>query len=518
VNILPYINFNVLAISPDGRTFVFVGCVDESRVDRASGCLLFVRKQSSIDAVPLEGTEGAESPFFSPDGRWIAFGARGKLKKIDLDSGSVVALADAPVARGGSRGEDGTILFSRGAGGILRVPADGGPVQEVTSPARARKEYDHRWPQILPGGRAVLFEVLHEQAVFNAGSRGHDIAVVDLDTGTWRILIESGGTPRYAAGHVFFGRDGVLYAAPLDLERLGTAAPVFQGVFMWSSPGQNSSFAGNVSYDISRDGALLFSPREARLPKRRLVLVSRDGRFESVSSREQAYSEPHFSPDGRRIAVAVEQDVGSWAAFVVDLESDAWTRVESDARPMAWTPEGKLLLSAGGLSLAAVDGSEPVERLDDRDAEMVTVAREGTVLFSTQAAPGLWDIWHFDLRERAAEPWLATPSWEQAPTFSPDSGWVAYHSDVSGPFEIHVRAHSGAGGSRQVSDHGGLFPRWSRDGREIFFLTQGSLWSVAARTSPTFASDPPRKLFELPKEIRVEATDFYDVSPTAGIS
>lgn len=195
-----------LAISPDGKTTAFVGCGADP------GCLLYLRLPQDIDARPLSGTEGAICPFFSPDGRWIGFGASGKLKKVDLEHGAVVTIADAPQIRGGSWGEDGTILFSSGNRGLLRVSADGGKVNEVTNVDPGRTEHDHRWPRLLPGGRAAVFEILYERALSSAGSGGHDVAVVDLGSGATRVLVEKAGCPKFAEGHLLFGRDGVPYA------------------------------------------------------------------------------------------------------------------------------------------------------------------------------------------------------------------------------------------------------------------------------------------------------------------
>jgi Tol biopolymer transport system component len=519
VGLYPINSPTVLAISPDGQTAAFVGC-------RGGGpCLLYLRVPTEIDATPLHGTERAIGPFFSPDGRWIAFGAGGKLKKVDLEHASLVTLADAPQIRGGSWGDDGTILFSRGEGGLLRVSADGGEVREVTKLDLGLKEHDHRWPQVLPGGRAALFEVLYERAMSSSGSRGHDIAVADIATGTKRILVESAGCPKFADGHLLFGRDGVVFAAPLDIERLELVrqpVPVLEGVAMWSSPGYDQSSSGFVYYDISENGALLFSPKEARLPRRTLVLVNREGQREAVSGLERSYTRPFFSPDGRRIAVAVQTDVDSQGAFVLDVASGAWTRVagEGDLFPGAWMPDGARLLLIGswsgevGLQLASVDGSEAPRTLHLGEASNLAVSRDGsTVLFGTQAGPVQWDIWRLALGSgQEKEPWLATPALEMEPSFSPDGRFVAYRSNESGRNEVYVRSYAEGGGKRQVSTQGGNNPRWSRDGREIFFLSQGSLWSAAVQTSSSFTAAAPRKLFDVSDDI-VRGVDLYDVSP-----
>ena len=501
-------SFTIHALSPDGAQIVFVGC-------RAVGlCQLYLRDESEIDAVPLPGTEGAMAPFFSPDGRWIAFGARGQLKKIDVKTRAVVGIADAtPALRGGSWGEGGTILFSSSGGGLLRMSAEGGEVKEATRADPDRGELNHRWPQILPGGGSVLFDVMYEN--FN-----HDVAVANLETGEKRILVENAGCPRYVSGHLLFGRNGIVYAAPFDAERfelLRPPVPVLEGVFMWSNPGDERSAAGEVYYDVTRNGALLFSPREARLPKRTVVSMDRDGRRKPISESQRAYRVPHFSPDGRRIAVGVESDVRSFSAMVVDIASDAWTLVggREDYFPEAWMPDSQrlLLTSSGGqgLALAPLDGSASPKTLDVGEAQNLSVVPDGSaVLFGRQRRAAQWDIWRLPLTDGGvAEPWLATESAENVPSVSPDGRFVAYQSNDSGRSEVYVRAYSGSSGRHHVSTQGGGRPRWSPTGSEIFFLSERSLWTAVVRTSPTFAAEPPKKLFDLPDEI----DGGWDVSP-----
>ncbi len=517
---------NSLAVSPDGQRVAFVGC--------AQTCQIYLRDRREIDARPLPGTEGAGSPFFSPDGRWIGYGADGKLKKVALDTGAVVTLGDAAQFRGGSWGEDGTILFNRGRGGLFRVEANGGAAQQVTKPDPARLESDHRWPRHLPGGRAALFDVRHEDSA-------HDVAVVDLRTGRTHVLLENAGCPRWApTGHLLFGRYGILYAAPLDVRRLeltGPAIPAVEGVAMWNSPGEPDTVAGNAYYDVAPEGTLVFSPQEDRLPKRTLVWVDREGRRTAVSRTQQAYSWPYLSPDGRRLAVTVRTDVDSQDAFLLDVERDAWTKIVFEAGGRAysgksvaqgWMPDGRRLLLGSAvegslrLLLGRAEGGGLPETLYVGDGELATASPDGrAVLFCTQPAPAQWDIMRVPLDgPRKAEPWLATPSVEASPSFSPDGRWVAYQSNEIGHPEVYARPYPGPGPSHLVSTHHGNMPLWSHDGREIFFFARGgasgpggrSLWSAAVRTSPTFASDPPRKLFDIPDEILLSFA-FYDVTP-----
>jgi serine/threonine-protein kinase len=516
------------AISPDGDDVVFVGCPESAQPAMFSyvSCLLYLRKGSEIDAKPLLGTEGAMCPFFSPDGRWIAFLAGGRLKKINVERGIVIEMAVVPALRGGNWGEDGNILFSVGGGstkGLSRIPADGGAIEEVTRPDHERGEGTHRWPHVLPGARAALFTVHHGGTAFVSGSHGFDVAIVDLKSRSRRTLIERASAPKYLNGHVLFGRDGILYSAPLDVDRLelaGAPVPVLEGVAMWSSPSGATSGSGNVFYDVSQHGDLLFSPREARLPRRTLILFDRGGTGKPLSRERRSFRHPIFSPDGLSIAVIIEDHV--YGTFVVDTRSDAWTRVGDpnlNLNPMAWFPDGKSLLlydgskRVGRLLIVPLDGGTPSAIMQHLDWFPPSLSPDGSVLlYDDQPEPQQFDIWRLALDDHSTAPWLATPSVEMNPSFSPDGRWVAYRAEDSGQPEIYVRPYSGSGGRHRVSIDGGSWPRWSRDGTEIFFTNRESLWSAVVRTMPTFSSDPPRKLFDLSDDLQTDIA-FYDVSP-----
>ena len=396
------------------------------------------------------------------------------------------------------------------------MPADGGEVRELTQPDPDR-DLDHRWPHILPGGRAALFVV--EATTFD-----QDIAVLDFATGSTAILVKDASYPRYTPnGRLIYARAGILYGAPFDLERLqvtGTALPVLEGVAMTSSPGGTGSVSGAASYDVAREGSLVFSPRESRFPRRSLVWVDREGRMEPLDPAARAYHEPALSPDGRRLAVIVN-DADFQGASILNIERGAWTRVNDlhSDRHFGWMPDGEGLLmdplapQALGLVMVSAGGAFQPERLYDGEAQFPAVAPDASaILFCNQPAPGQWDIWRFPLTgSRVAEPFLTGPKSDLTPSFSPDGRWVAYRSTESGSSEIWVRPYPGPGPGRLVSNDTGLSPRWSRDGREIFFQSRGRLMSAAVRIQGEFSAEPPRELFPIPEDIDI-TWQFYDVT------
>ena len=260
-----------MALSPDGSLLVYVG--RRGRVTQ-----LFVRNLDSFDAKPIPGTEGAESAFFSPDGQSIGFVAGRQLKKVALSGGAPLSLSDVLTNRGASWGPDGTIIFTPTTNvGLSRISAAGGAPKPVTTPDRKKGEYGHLWPQILPGGKAVLFTIW-------TGVGGIDrarIAVLSLATGKQTILAEGGSYARYvSSGHIVYARAGGLLAVPFDLQRLeatGSPVSILEGVEM------DPNF-GAAYFSTSAEGSLAYLPGGIMGGNSTLVWVDRRGAVQPLSA------------------------------------------------------------------------------------------------------------------------------------------------------------------------------------------------------------------------------------------
>jgi serine/threonine-protein kinase len=452
--------------------------------------------------VPIEGTDGGDSPFFSPDGQWLGFAAHGKLKKVPVRGGQALAVCDAGRLRGAAWAPNDTILFAGLATGLLRVSAAGGTPEIVTTPDTARGE-THRWPLILPGGRAALF-VVHKGPFGKMSSKS--IALLSFATGQWRELVRGGVHPRYAAtGHVLFWRPSSLWAQPFDLERLdvaGEAVPILEDVLGVMGP-------GDAYAEVSADGSLFFVPRDRRVEPT-LVWKDRHGHEEPLPTGRRAYNSVLLSPDGRRIASTVgEEEKDLW---VYDISRGEWVRLTTSGDVLgdlfAWAPDGDRIayqaIDEAGfvLSRIASDSSGSVEPLlaSPRLVPPTSISPDGKELAFHRFDPSdNWDIWILPLEgERKPRLFLATASSEIEARFSPDGRWLAYSSNETGRQEVYVRAYPGPGRAWRVSADGGGSPIWGRDGRELFYLGLDSdqVLAVGVQTGPAFRAQPPRTLFK----------------------
>ena len=289
-----------LALSPDGSVLAFQG-------EKNGSAQLYVRRLDQLQAVSLPGTVGASQPFFSPDGQWIGFFAEGKLKKVAVTGGAAVTICDAPNPRGGAWGEDGDIVFSIAASvssprnSLLRVSSDGGTPQPATT--LSDDEVTHRWPQVLPGARAILYTA-HNRANNYADA---NIVVQTLPNGPRKILQRGGSFGRYVpSGHLVYVHDGTLFAAPFDhvaLEVTGPGRPVIENI-------ANSPVNGAAQFAFAANGTAVYLPGQTSSTDLPIEWMTRDGKTTPLRATTAIWSHPQFSPDGTRLAMDIGTTTG----------------------------------------------------------------------------------------------------------------------------------------------------------------------------------------------------------------
>ena len=514
-NFFPLTDFPVVAISPGGREIAYVAGNGQSSE-------LYLRSLDRYDAAPMAGTANARTPFFSPNGEWIGFFADGKLKKISVHGGEPVVLAEASNNRGASWGPDNAIIFAPIAtAGLARVSAAGGATETITKTDAGKDERTHRWPQILPGGKAVLFTIgdLHHPDYFLSAK----IAVDRLDTGERKTLPIKGTYARYASsGHLLLMQEGGLMAVPFDLKRLevtGTPVPVANDVAF-------NSLTGAADFDVSTTGELVYESKTVLPDDLSLAWLDRQGKIEKLPGPPRAYREPHLSPDGRQIAVTVGgQNSDIW---VYDISRGTLTRVTFDGTAGApvWSPDGKRIAYASFKNGQFVilwkpaDGSGMEETLVSPQNAMqapLSFALDGKSLAYMFSNPNA----HIEVKlaslegNRTAKSLVATQFDAIGGQFSPDGRWLAYFSNESGQFEVYVQPFPGPSGKWQISASGGYGPVWARSGRELFYEDGNQIFSAAVTTRPRFVSSIPRPIVPFtPAVIGLFAyNQVFDVAP-----
>jgi serine/threonine protein kinase/Tol biopolymer transport system component len=490
--------FRDLALTPDGTRLVYVG---------ADGAALFVRPLDQLDATPLTGFAAALGPFVSPDGQWIGVwdGAGAPaLKKVAITGGPPVTLGRPDGStRGASWGADDTIIFATTnvTTGLQRIAAAGGQPTVLTRPNRAGGEADHVWPEILPGGQAVLFTITSATGRLDQAQ----IAALDLQTGTQTVLIRGGSDARYVpSGHLIYAAAGTFRAIAFDLARLAVA-----GASVAVLPPVQMTATGAANVAVAADGTLVYIPGGvATWARSSLVWVDRQGAETPVPASPRSYVYPRLSPDGTRLAFFIsEQELDVW---LWDLARPALTRATFDpgldTYPV-WTPDGRQLLfsseraGARNLFAQAADGTGALRRLTESpNAQLPTsISPDGTRLVFTEIETAAGDVWQLRLDGRpAVTPLVRTPFNERNGEVSPDGRWLAYEANDSGRFEVYVRPFPDVTRGRwQVSTNGGTRPLWARNSQELFYLAPpDALMRVGVARASTWAATAPTKLFE----------------------
>jgi len=479
----------VIAISAAGDELVFNA--GDGRIDR-----LYRRSLSSPNAVPLEGTDGGRAPFYSPDGRWVGFTAGdGRLKKVSLEGGQVVALADGDWG-GGSWGENGSIIYTPYyLDGLWRVAADGGAAEELTQPDPSAGELNHSWPDHIKGTDAVVF------TSFRLPLSESRVELYDMATGERRLLVENAVFGRFVAtGHLLFVREGVILAAPFDpqeLELTGPPVPVVDDAFV-------APFEGNSQFAVSDTGTLIHAPASLLQPPREVVWVDRQGQEEILLEAERRYSAPSLSPDGRSVAITVED--GNPDIWVYQLDRKVLNRLtfspRSEHTPI-WYPDGRriaFVLDAPPFHIYSVpaDGStEPTVVLESPiDSYAEAVSPDGRWMVVRQLSSD--QSYNLGLLEvgdgQNVRPLRNTQFKERFATVSPDGRYVAYESDESGRGEIYIQSFPKPGVRTQVTRDGGGAPVWAANS-ELFYWNGDHFFAVPVGTTPGLTIGEPEALF-----------------------
>jgi serine/threonine-protein kinase len=490
-----------LVLSPDGSQIVIaIGNNQDSRLQ--------IRRLDNTTAGNLAGG-GAYNPFFSPDGAWVGFAQTSSLQKVPATGGTPLKIIDVDRSRGAAWGADGEIVFAPSpSSGLMVVSADGGEARPLTTLDESVGEVTHRWPQILAGGRLVLFTA----HVTTAG--GFDAAmikVVDRASGKQTVVYRGGYYGRYAeSGHLLFVNDGTLFAAPFDLDSLsvvGSTAPVAEGVA--DDPG-----SGGAQFDVSSNGILVHRRGTSGPGQYPAVWLARDGETSTLLPEPRTYVEARLSADGRRVAMT-ELNGGNWDVWVYDLSRGTRTRLTfSDGieGPAVWSPDGSELIyssdadGSDDLWRKAADGSGEAVQLTHDDVPIFVSdwSSDGRYVLALRGGPadaaagwaGGADLAYLDLQsgEGTLVPFLATRFQESEASFSPDVRWVAYQSNESGRTEVYVRPFPPAGGRWQISDEGGAYARWASNGRELYYRTDQGIMVVSIGDGASFSASRPRLL------------------------
>jgi serine/threonine-protein kinase len=468
---LSLMDLPILDLSPDGRIIAFVAIDDEHGRE-----MVFLRRLGETEVRVLEGTGGARNPFFSPDGSEIAFFADEKLRKIPIEGGSVVVLADAATSRGGTWSKDGSILYSpEYSSGLMKVESSGGTPEVFRGLDSQSGERTYRFPDVIPGGDAVIYTV----GMMDSPNNYDDakIVVFDPGSGTVKTLVDGGNMARWVDERTLvYSRAGVLYAASFDPDRLevvGQPVPVIEDL-----GGDPSSGAGHFA--AADNGTFVWVAGSVTENEAMLTVVNRDGTATRLPLEPRGFHQPRFSPDGSRVAVTVGDarsgvDGDIWIYSFADHTMSRLTFDGNGLYPV-WSRDSKRIgflsyLVRPSVLVRSADGQGGATTLTEGAVSPIfpeSFGPDGSILAFTEVGQSS-DIY---LVSEGGRPELFQPD-GGGPTISPNGRWVAFASPGSGSSSVFVRALDGEG-KWQVSPDLGGYPRWSGDGRKLFYIDIGT--------------------------------------------
>ena len=487
-----------MAMAPDGHTVAVIGRPESERAK-----MLWLYEVGARRGRSLPDTDGADFPFWSPDGKSLGFFAEGKLKKLDIAGGPVQTICDAPSGRGGTWNKDGVIIFTPSgqlADGLYRVSASGGTAARITLPDASRGEDSHRWPMFLPDQKHFLYLAANVSGKYEPDA----IYVGALDSTEKKFILKATGNAVYVApGYLLYYRDKTLFAQrfdPATLELSGDAVPTITDIAYLPR-------IVHAAYAAS-DTGLLVAQSGSGVALSRLVWYDRKGNETGAASKPDVYSNIGLAPDGKTVALdKTDEESSNSDIWMYDLQRDAMRRLTFnpaiDSMPI-WSPDGARILFASsrnqifGLYVKNADGGQDEKLLDFDNSDKADRypydwSRDGKYILYTRAT----ELWVATLPELKARAFLVGPGTLRNGQFSPDGKWVAYASNESGKFEIYVTSFPDAQGKWQVSSAGGAQPRWRGDSKELFYIApDGKMMAAPLSAGANFDAGPPVPLFQ----------------------
>jgi eukaryotic-like serine/threonine-protein kinase len=501
-----------LAVSPNGHTIAVVGRESERKN------LLWIYEPGSREATSIANTEGANFPFWSPDGRSVGFFAEGRLKRVDIAGGPVQTLSEAPTGRGGAWNKDGVILFTPSGQlgtGLYRIAATGGTPTQVTFPDREHGEDSHRWPSFLPDGIHYLY-----LAMDLSGRKLRSLIYVgSLDSKEKRLITPATANAAYAEpGYLLFYRNQTLFAQRFDAKKFelsGEATPILTDL-RYLSRIARAVFA-------SSESGLLVAQQGSDTGISQMLWFDRKGRQVGVASKPGEYGNVSLAPNGKFVAADVmDPDSQNTDVWTYDLATESSKRLTFDpaidSSPV-WSPDsGRIVFCSDraqrfNLYLKDATGAqeEKVIPQEGPDRYPTDWSHDGKYVLYERGT----DLWFVTLPSLSSSLYLKGLSTPRAGHFSPDGKWVAYASNESGRWEVYVTSFPEAHGKWQVSNAGGEEPRWRNDGKEFYYLApDGKIMATPVTVGANFDAGTPVALFQAnPRElVATSEQSSYDVS------
>ena len=490
---LVYNSTEPVAISPDGSTVVYAAADENTKAQ------LYLRKLDSFETTPIPGTEGSETPFFSPNGEWLGFVTSDfHLKKVSLRGGGVTQVIDGNAFPGGSWAEDGTIYYVHGfTSGIYAVSASGGTPRQVTKTGTTPDDRAHLWPSVLPGGTGLIFTVWTGKSFNDAR-----IEAIEFASGRRKVLVEGGtGARCLSSGQIAYARNGTLFVVGFDAKRLeikGTPIPVIEGV-------KTGASNGDGVFDVSNNGTLVYQPGTFGAIPRNLVWMDRTGKATNITPEVKPYAMVSISRDGKRVALVLQ--TSTFDVWVYDVERDTFTRASfggDDYRPF-FSPDGTLLAydssKAGSQQVFVkhgIAGAETAVTAGPEMKELFGWTPDGKeVIYGRQNKDTGWDLYAAAVEgDHKVRPLVVAQFNQSDAALSPDGKWLAYVSDESGQPEVFVQAMNDPDTRAQISSEGGKYPRWAPFGNELIFWSKTRVMSVKFAPGDGLHPGKPILLFE----------------------